>query len=72
MSDSNHDAVTVVVSCFNYGAYLHDAIGSLKSQDGGSPQVILVAHHFPASDVRHGPAARGLMWTRSAASARDA
>ncbi len=40
--ESNHDAVTVVVSCFNYGAYLQDAIGSLKSQDGGSPQIIVV------------------------------
>ncbi len=39
---SNRDVVTVVVSCFNYGAYLNDAVGSLKSQDGGPPQIIVV------------------------------
>jgi glycosyltransferase involved in cell wall biosynthesis len=42
MPSSNHDAVTVVVSCFNYGAYLQDAVDSLKTQDGGSPQITVV------------------------------
>ncbi len=42
MPESNHDSVTVVITCFNYGIYLEEAINSLKSQDRGAPQIILV------------------------------
>jgi glycosyltransferase involved in cell wall biosynthesis len=37
-----NDDVTVVISCFNYGAFLPEAISSLKRQDGGPPRIILV------------------------------
>lgn len=41
-SRSEHDDVTAVVPCFNYGRFLADAVGSLRAQAGGSPQVIVV------------------------------
>src|SRR5204862_6409852 len=28
--------------CFNYGAYLGEAVGSLLGQDGGAPRVVVV------------------------------
>jgi len=34
--------VTAVVPCFNYGAYLQEAVDSLLSQEGGAPRVIVV------------------------------
>jgi GT2 family glycosyltransferase len=34
--------VTAVVACFNYGAFLPEAIGSLLSQEGGPPRVVVV------------------------------
>lgn len=37
-----NDDVTVVISCFNYGAFLDDAIGSVRGQDGGPARVIVV------------------------------
>ena len=40
MSD-NRD-VTVVISCFNYGRYVGDAVASALGQEGGPPQVIVV------------------------------
>jgi glycosyltransferase involved in cell wall biosynthesis len=39
---ASNDDITAVISCFNYGAYLEDAIGSLLRQDGGRPRVIVV------------------------------
>jgi O-antigen biosynthesis protein len=33
---------TAVVTCFNYGAYLHEAVSSLLEQEGGAPRVIVV------------------------------
>jgi glycosyltransferase involved in cell wall biosynthesis len=37
-----HDDVTVVIPCFNYGAFLDDAIGSLRNQEGGAPHITVV------------------------------
>ncbi len=39
---SEHDDVTAVIPCFNYGAFLNDAIASLQRQAGGSPRIIVV------------------------------
>jgi glycosyltransferase involved in cell wall biosynthesis len=33
---------TAVVACFNYGAYLPEAVDSLLRQEGGAPQVVVV------------------------------
>jgi glycosyltransferase involved in cell wall biosynthesis len=33
---------SAVVACFNYGAYLNEAVGSLLGQEGGAPHVIVV------------------------------
>ena len=33
---------TVVVACFNYGAYLREAVDSLLGQEGGAPHVVVV------------------------------
>ena len=37
-----NDDITVVISCFNYGRFLPDAIGSALSQRGGEPHLIVV------------------------------
>jgi glycosyltransferase involved in cell wall biosynthesis len=37
-----NDDVTVVVTCFNYGDFLLEAIDSARAQTGGSPRVIVV------------------------------
>jgi glycosyltransferase involved in cell wall biosynthesis len=37
----NHD-VTVVITCFNYGVFLPEAIASAQQQDGGAPDIIVV------------------------------
>jgi glycosyltransferase involved in cell wall biosynthesis len=34
--------VTVTITCFNYGAFLPEAVSSALSQDGGEPRVIVV------------------------------
>jgi glycosyltransferase involved in cell wall biosynthesis len=39
---SEHDDVTVVVPCFNYGRFLSEALESLRAQDGGAPRIIVV------------------------------
>lgn len=39
---STHEDITVVVTCFNYGAYLLEAIHSALEQEGGPPRVIVV------------------------------
>jgi glycosyltransferase involved in cell wall biosynthesis len=41
MSSANAD-VTVVVTCFNYGRFLHEAVDSALTQDGGPPNMIVV------------------------------
>ena len=33
---------TAVVACFNYGAYLREAVDSLLEQEGGAPRVVVV------------------------------
>jgi GT2 family glycosyltransferase len=33
---------TAIVACFNYGAYLREAVDSLLGQDGGAPHVVVV------------------------------
>jgi glycosyltransferase involved in cell wall biosynthesis len=33
---------TAVVACFNYGAYLREAVDSLLEQEGGAPHVVVV------------------------------
>jgi len=37
-----NDDVTVVITCFNYGAFLAESVQSVLSQDGGEPRVIVV------------------------------
>jgi glycosyltransferase involved in cell wall biosynthesis len=39
---SEHDDVTAVVPCFNYGAWVGEAVDSLLRQDGGPPRVLVV------------------------------
>jgi glycosyltransferase involved in cell wall biosynthesis len=34
--------ITAVVACFNYGAYLNEAVESLLDQTGGAPRVVVV------------------------------
>jgi glycosyltransferase involved in cell wall biosynthesis len=36
------DDVTVVITCFNYGAFLAESVKSVLSQQGGEPRVIVV------------------------------
>jgi glycosyltransferase involved in cell wall biosynthesis len=37
-----NDDITVVVTCFNYGAYLPEAVASVVGQEGGTPKVTVV------------------------------
>jgi cellulose synthase/poly-beta-1,6-N-acetylglucosamine synthase-like glycosyltransferase len=37
-----NDDVTVVISCFNYGRFVSEAVASALSQDGGEPRVVVV------------------------------
>lgn len=37
-----NDDITVVITCFNYGAYLDDAVASVLEQHGGAPRTIVV------------------------------
>jgi glycosyltransferase involved in cell wall biosynthesis len=37
-----NDDVTVVIACFNYGAFLAESVESALSQQGGEPRVIVV------------------------------
>ena len=41
-SSSEHHDVTIVIPCFNYGGFLGEALDSLRAQEGGSPQIIVV------------------------------
>jgi glycosyltransferase involved in cell wall biosynthesis len=34
--------ITAVIACFNYGAYLNEAVDSLLGQAGGAPRVVVV------------------------------
>jgi glycosyltransferase involved in cell wall biosynthesis len=40
--DVGNEDVTVVVTCFNYGQYLEEAVNSALQQTGGPPHVIVV------------------------------
>jgi len=37
-----NDDVTIVITCFNYGAFLAESVGSALAQAGGEPRVIVV------------------------------
>jgi glycosyltransferase involved in cell wall biosynthesis len=37
-----NEDITVVITCFNYGAFLPDSTASVLAQEGGAPQVIVV------------------------------
>jgi glycosyltransferase involved in cell wall biosynthesis len=37
-----NDDVTIVISCFNYGRFLPEAVQSALNQDGGEPRVVVV------------------------------
>jgi glycosyltransferase involved in cell wall biosynthesis len=37
-----NDDVTVVITCFNYGAFLAESVHSALAQDGGEPRVIVI------------------------------
>ena len=37
-----NDDVTVVITCFNYGAFLAECVQSVLAQEGGEPRVIVV------------------------------
>ena len=39
---SRHSDVTVIVTNYNYGAFLEEAVHSVLAQEGGPPQVIVV------------------------------
>ncbi len=42
MAATMNDDVTVAITCFNYGAFLPEAVRSALGQDGGPPRVIVV------------------------------
>ena len=42
MSAPRNDDVTVVITCFNYGRYIREAVDSALDQEGGPPQVVVV------------------------------
>jgi len=48
---SNAD-VTVVVVCFEYGRWLHEAVGSALGQAGGAPRVLVVDDGSTGEDTR--------------------
>ena len=37
-----NDDITVVITCFNYGAYLPEAVASALEQEGGRPLITVV------------------------------
>jgi len=37
-----NDDITVVITCFNYGAFLSESVESALSQEGGEPRVIVI------------------------------
>ncbi len=37
-----NDDVTVVITCFNYGAFLRESVDSALAQEGGEPRVIVI------------------------------
>src|SRR6185437_6197973 len=39
---SRHSDITVIVTNYNYGSFLEEAVGSVLAQEGGPPQVIVV------------------------------
>ena len=39
---SRHSDITVIVTNYNYGTFLEEAVASVLGQEGGPPQVIVV------------------------------
>jgi glycosyltransferase involved in cell wall biosynthesis len=39
---SRHSDVTIVITCFNYGRFLAEAVASALGQEGGPPRVVVV------------------------------
>jgi glycosyltransferase involved in cell wall biosynthesis len=37
-----NDDITVVITCFNYGAFLADSVASALEQEGGEPRVVVI------------------------------
>lgn len=37
-----NDDITVVITCFNYGAFLPESVGSVVAQEGGQPRIVVV------------------------------
>ncbi len=42
LAGSEHQDVTVVIPCFNYGRFVPEAIDSLRRQEGGQPSIVVV------------------------------
>jgi glycosyltransferase involved in cell wall biosynthesis len=42
VSGSENSDITVVIPCFNYGAYVREAVDSVLAQDGGPAQIVVV------------------------------
>ncbi len=49
---SQHQDVTVVIPCFNYGHFLDDALESVRAQEGGAPRIIVVDDGSTAPDTQ--------------------
>jgi GT2 family glycosyltransferase len=81
-SSRGNDDVTVVISCFNYGRYLAEAVESALGQKGGAPHVIVVddgstdpetldmLNRFPSEVEVIGQQNRGVCAARNAGLAR--
>ena len=39
---SRHSDITVIVTNYNYGTFLEEAVDSVLRQEGGAPRIILV------------------------------
>ena len=46
-----NDDVTVVITCFNYGRFIEEAVHSALDQEGGAPQLIVVDDGSTESDT---------------------
>jgi glycosyltransferase involved in cell wall biosynthesis len=49
---SEHEDVTVVIPCFNYGRFLAEALDSVRGQEGGSPRILVVDDGSSEPDTR--------------------
>jgi glycosyltransferase involved in cell wall biosynthesis len=73
-----HDDITVIVTNFNYGRYLEEAVASALAQEGGAPRVIVVddgstdpetqvaLERLPSSVLVHRQANQGVVAARNA------